>query len=173
MDKSKIVIILSLAVSIIDLLTIFFRRKIISKKFGTLEIEIPNKSNILKPVFTVVCCFILITILWVKKFDFFAVCIIGLCVVLGTELSVRDFITFKKNGVYQNAIVCDGQIIKFADILSFPLLNLSKEDFDAYEQSILIVQTRTKGSKSLIFPTAEDCKSIVLKIKDLHPQFKA
>ena len=79
----------------------------------------------------------------------------------------------RKNGVYENAIVFDGQIIRFSDILAFPLLNLSKEDFDAYEQSILIVQTKSKGAKSLIFQNPEECKKTVLQIKELHPQFKA
>ena len=49
----------------------------------------------------------------------------------------------------------------------------SKEDFDAYEQSILIVQTKSKGAKSLIFQNPEECKKTVLQIKELHPQFKA
>lgn len=173
MDKTKTVILLSIVLCVLNLITVFFRRKSINKKFGVLEIPLSNKNNIVKPAITVFCCFFLIGILFMRKFDFFAVCIMGMCAVLGTELSVREFTTFKKNGVYENAIVFDGQIIRFSDILAFPLLNLSKEDFDAYEQSILIVQTKSKGAKSLIFQNPEECKKTVLQIKELHPQFKA
>ena len=107
--------------------TIKLREKKIDRDLGKCSVQFVRKTNkLIIPV--VIFAIALVAVQFFRDFQFYINIILDVVAVLGTELAIRDFIFQKKAGIYENAMIADGRIIKRNDIIALPTLKYEESE---------------------------------------------
>ncbi|MCR5698857.1 MAG: hypothetical protein K6G52_04340 [Treponemataceae bacterium] len=103
------------------------REKKIDRDLGNCIVQFVRKTNkLIIPV--VIFALAMVVIQFFREFQLYICLILDAVAVLGTELALRDFIFQKKAGIYENAMIADGRIIKKNDIIALPTLEYEESE---------------------------------------------
>lgn len=122
----------ALAASIYLLATMNFRRKKIQESLGSCLLELTRKTT---PVFwaAVVLIPLFIAALWLRTFDLYVEVILCATAVLAAVIVTRERNYGMLSGIWDNALIVDGRLLKKENIASFPTFDY-EEDEDAEPQ---------------------------------------
>ena len=159
MSLNLLILILCYAAMICTLIFLPQNTKKIVNKAGTLLYSLKNKNNL---GFYAVCivAFALVFLLFFQQVTLYTV-IIDLCAVFGLFIVTKEWSLKKVYGVYQNLIIINSTVLEYSDIVTFPILNLPKEEQEHYQKNVLVVATESKGNINLIFETDDDCSKVI------------
>ena len=108
-----------------------------------------------------VTAFVLITLSYFIRYTFFVTIILCACGVLGAWIVVGEAALGGKYGLYENGIVAVGKYIPYDDIVTFPILNLPKDEQLNYPQNELVIASRKYGNIEIPFDSDEICREVV------------
>ena len=165
MNLSILVLVLCYLAMICTLIFLPLNTKKILNKSGKLIYSLSKKNNI---GFYAVCvfAFALVFLLRLKTVNFYSI-VINLCAVLGLFIVTKEANLKKVYGVYENMIIVNSSIIEYSDIVTFPILDLPKDEQEHYPKNILVLATESKGKTELVFETDEICQKVIECLKEL------
>ena len=100
-----------------------------------------------------------------QNLSFYSI-IIQLCGVLGLFIVCKEANLKKHNGVYEKLLIVNSTFVEYSDIVTFPVLDLPKEEQENYPKNVLVVATESKGKVDLIFSSDEECSLVIEKLKE-------
>ena len=109
-----------------------------------------------------------ITLVLLRSFGVMMDGIFCACAVLSLELIFRDRIAAVLSGVYKNALIADGKIIFFSDVLALPTLAWEEDA----ETCALKIVSKKDGEFSVQFENAEERKNTVSAILEAAPNLR-
>lgn len=163
MNAKLIFMIISYVLIISILCFIPFNRKRIIKYSGE-QIYSLGHNSILKTIFVNIVCVFLIFIVYKMDYNLLISFALSGCGVFGSFIFSKDGGLSTLDGVYENALICNGNFIKYSDILEFPVFKLSKEDRALYAGNSLIIVTKKKTKIELAFKSEEECRRVVAQL---------
>ena len=104
----------------------------------------------------------------VRRFSLFITLILTATAVLAVELSFRDHILQKLNGVYENGLITGGRFLQKDEIVSFPTLAYENDSDNASSVPPQMLKTVTKnnGVIFLEFANSEERNNAVQILKN-------
>ena len=114
-----------------------------------------------------ITAFVLITLSVLMNYTFFITMILCACGVLGAWIVVGEAALGSKYGLYDNGIVAVGKYIPYDDIVTFPILNLPKEEQKHYPQNVLVIASRKYGNIEVPFDSDEICGEVIRILRKL------
>lgn len=164
----KYICILSYILYVVLLISYPLRKKKWLENAGKIKYE--SKKHDTRIFYMIVCLVpILITVTLIRNLGLFMNCIMCACSIFALEIMVRDTISKKTAGIYENACITDGKYIPLDDIIALPTL--------AYEGdtsvSTLKIVTNKHGEMYLNFPDERERKDFVKNLVELLPRLKA
>lgn len=174
MNQIQVRIIFILAAYIlffVDLLTIPFRRKTVTKDTGNKVMDLTG-SSIIQKIVIYILAFGLISTIWIRDFGPMMNFVLCGCGVFAAELMTKDVALYKLYGVYEKGIIFDGSYFAFDSMIGFPVLQLSQEEQKNYDSKTLYFVTKNKGSTSFTFATEEEYKAVVEQMFKLKPELQ-
>ena len=172
---------LTIIINSISLLLIAFlcitvkpRMKKLSESLGECLFPLTRRKNWLSIIVIVAACGMII-LQFFREFQFYIMIIMDAVAVLGAEICIKDFITLRKAGVYEKALVVDGRIIYTDDIIAFPTLeyenteeyikekqedNFSQDALETAQKTLKIV-TNSSGEIYTYFASKEERAKVV------------
>lgn len=120
-------------------------------------------------IVAIVLCFAVIFIMRFRSFQLYITVLIDVACVLGINLAVRETIYRRASGVYENALITDGELLPREEILSVPVLDYEQDENgesseNAYENTLKIV-TEKSGVKWIAFASAEEKQAVLTILK--------
>ena len=141
-----------------------YSKKLLSKA-GNLYFSF-NKKTDAKYYGVLIFSLLLIFLMYFQQATLYTF-IINACAVLGFFIVNKES-TFKKNyGVYENMIIANSTFVEYSDIVTFPILDLPKEEQENYPKNCLTIATKSKGKINLVFSSDEECSLVIEKLKEL------
>lgn len=122
-----IIRIAALAISAYIFATMNIRKKKLQESLGTCQLELTRKTT---PVFwvAVVLVPLFIAALWLRTFDFYVEVILCATAVLATIIVTRERNYGMLSGVWDNALIVDGRLLKKENIASFPTFDYETDE---------------------------------------------
>ena len=170
MEIARIVInIVSAVAVLLCAVSVFWQEKKVKSSYGECIVPfIRKKSRLFVPV--IVVAFAIIALQFFRSFQFYILVVLDAVAVLASFIASKDFVLQKNAGLYENALISDGRIIKKTDVIALPTLEYEEsEDFkkekesdeyasDAYETAMksLKVVTNSHGTFFVGFATKEE-----------------
>jgi len=160
----SVIAIVSYIVGIVIVASIPQRTKRLNTKIGSCLLPLERSSSKLY-IIAIICCFIVIALLRFRSFSIFVTVILDITCLLGLNLSVKEILYRRAGGVYENALITQGDLFYRENIIAIPVLNYDKttetEEY-AYKNTLKIVTD--KGGETWIgFANAQE-KEATLKI---------
>lgn len=159
----------ALAISAYIFITMNIRRKKLQKSLGTCLLELTRRTT---PVFwaSVVLVPLFIAALWLRTFDMYVEVILCLTAVLAAVIVTRERNYCMLSGVWDNALIVDGRLLKKENIASFPTFDY-EEDENAEQQDeiyrrALKVVTEDSGIIYVGFADEKEKKAACAILKD-------
>lgn len=143
------------------------RKKNILQSVGKIILPIKRRAS---PLFFAIVAIapIIITLVFLGAFSTFIKFILCACAVLAVEITSKERISTILAGVYENALIADGKVIPYSEIMSLPTL--------AYEEdatvSTLKIVTKKEGEFFIGFENGEERASVVSEVLKQAPFLK-
>ncbi|OJF77369.1 MAG: hypothetical protein BKP49_02580 [Treponema sp. CETP13] len=169
MNITFIIRVISYAIGVLLLASFPVRTKRLKLEAG--ECLLPLKRSTSKMyIVAILLCFAVIFILRFRDFQLYITVIMDLACVLGINLAVRETVNRSASGVYENALVTEGDLFYRKNIIAIPEITNEKDDDDStsessYENTLKIV-TQKAGETWIAFDTAEEKRAALLILKD-------
>ena len=64
-------------------------------------------------------------------------------------------------------LIVNSTFVEYSDIVTFPVLDLPKEEQENYPKNVLVVATESKGKVDLIFSSDKECALVIEKLKEI------
>mgnify|MGYP007101834934 FL=1 len=149
------------------LLTFPLRLKNMQNSAGKLVLSLKQKTS--KSYIAIfVIAPVIITLILLLSFPLTTQIVICACSVLAVHIVVKELLSRKIAGVYENALIFDGKHILLSDILSLPTL--------AYEEDASVctlkIVTKQEGEFFITFATSEERQNTVQCLLSLNPALK-
>lgn len=87
--------------------------------------------------------------------------VIPYCAVLGLYVSTKEGTFRPVNGVYENLLIVGSDIIRYDDIISFPIEELPPEERAKHPANVLLVVTKKGGKRNLTFNNANELSEVL------------
>lgn len=159
----------ALALSAYIFATMNIRRKKIESSLGTCLLELTRKTT---PVFwaAVVLVPLFIAALWLRTFDLYVEVILCATAVLAAVIVTRERNYGMLSGVWDNALIVDGRLLKKENIASFPTFDYEADDEQEVQDEIyrraLKVVTEDSGIIYVGFADEEEKNAACAILKD-------
>lgn len=143
------------------------RKKNILQSVG--KIILPIKRSVSPLFFAIVAIApIIITLVLLGTFSTFIKFVLCACAVLSVEITSKERISTILAGVYENALIIDGKVITYNEIMALPTL--------AYEEdatvSTLKIVTKKEGEFFIGFEDGEERANVVSEVLKQAPFLK-
>lgn len=126
-----------------------------------------NKKTDVKYYGVLIFSFLLVFLMYFQQTTLYTV-IINACAVLGLFIVCKESTLKKCYGVYENMIIVNSTFVEYSDIITFPILDLPKDEQQNYPKNCLTIATESKGKVDLIFSTDEECQQAIQKLQELQ-----
>ena len=124
------------------------------KKLGNCLLPLTQKNSKTLFLILILTCLIF-ALLFVRRFSLFITLILSTTAVLSVELSFRDHVLQKLNGVYENGLITGGRLITKEDFVSFPTLVYENDSDDASSVPPQMLKTVTKNNGVIFLEFAD------------------
>ena len=101
------------------------------------------------------------------NFSLFIRIVLNCCYILADYIITREYFFTKDSGIYENGIIQRSVFIKIDDIVTFPVLNIPKEEQENYPDYTLSVATKSKGNIDLIYKDKAERDFVVRKLTEI------
>ncbi len=160
MDILTIVHITSYAIAVLLLVSLPVRMALFSKGLGSVLLPLTKtKTNLY--ILTISLAIVMLTVLHFRDFSIFVASVLHGTALLALEMGVREFLHRIKTGLYEKALVVDGQKILKDEIVALPTL-----EYETEVDNTLSIVTEKRGTKIVFFATKKERESVVQIIKD-------
>lgn len=147
-------------------LSIPFRRKAVRAAAGDQLFSLA-RNNVTKTVLINLLAAFLVYTVYRLDYNLFVSAVLCGAAIAGSFIITKDGGISNMDGVYKNAIICNGLVLPYEQIEDFPVFKLSKEDQALYAKNALIVTTKKKTKHELIFKDEETCSKVVELFKEM------
>jgi hypothetical protein len=166
MNITLIIRIICYAIGILIVVSFPQRIKQLKKSTGLCLLPLKRTQSKLF-IIAIVLCFAVIAILRFRSFQLYITVIIDIACVLGINLSVRESVNRRASGVYERALITDGELFYRENIIAIPELNYDKDEETseyAYKNTLKIVTTKG-GETWIAFADAEEKEAVLNIVK--------
>ncbi len=159
MDILTIVHFTSYALALLLLLSLPVRSAMFSKKTGSclLPLHKPKKKLY---IIVITLAIVMLVVLYFREFSLFVAIVLHGTALLAVEMGVREYLNRSKSGIYENALVVDGRVVKKAEIVVLPTLEY-ETDFN----NTLDIVTENRGTITVYFHNAKEREDAVVVLK--------
>src|SRR5574344_1006483 len=84
----------------------------------------------------------------------------------------KEIVLYSLNGIYQNGVICNSEVVYYSDIMSFPVLQLPKNEQANYDSSFLVVSIGRKDNINLCYKDEDECKSVLDAMLSICPSLQ-
>ncbi len=159
MDILTIVKLSSYVITLLIILSFPVRFSLLSKMMGKRIIVLSStKANMYIAV--IALALIMLIVLYFRDFSLVVAVVLHGTALLAIEMGVREFLHRIKSGIYENALVADGRIIRKDEIVTLPTLEYEKEAGNTLE-----IVTENRGTISVFFSSVQERNNVVQIIK--------
>ncbi len=144
------------------------RRRIILKRAGTTVFTV-QKKNPLHSLLILVCCALLIGLLWVKELGIPTDIIVLLVAVLGAAMGAAELSLNGCAGVYTKSLIGSGHFLPLSEIYALPMLEKLKREGEAFHHLEMKVITNRRGKVAFHYSSAEECRAVLEHLVKLSP----
>lgn len=144
------------------------RRRIILKRAGTAVFSVAKK-NPLHLLLILVCCAVLIALLWVKELGLPTDITVLLVALLGAVMGAAELSLNGCAGVYTNSLIGSGHFLPLSEIYALPMLDTLKSEGDAFNHLEMKVITNQRGKVSFHYTSADECRAVLEHLVKLSP----
>lgn len=169
MDKNVILIIAGYILYLIVALGNPWQIKKIQKNAGECHYSFGHFDKA-KTILIYILSLVLIALVSLRFFSFFAKVVLEFCAIAGVYISSKESSFAKMSGIYTNGVICSEGYFPYDDILTLPILNLSKEEQENYPKNELIFATNSKGNVQIILNDEKTAENIKSKLFDVCPR---
>ena len=167
MDISLFIVSISYILIAASWFTIPLRRKRSLNESGKIILGFPKKNNKFV-IFVEILSVFLVTILFFIRYGAFVSVVLCGCGVLGAWIVVGEAALGKYYGLYENGIIAVGKYIPYDDIMTFPVLNLPKNEQLNHPQNVLVIASRRYGNVEIAFESDEVCSEVISTLRKMH-----
>lgn len=171
MNINTIFAIISYILIAVVLLYFPLYKKNILVKLGKCHVDKKKKKSILS-VFIYVLCFVMVLIELFRDLGLTLNFLISGCAVLGVYIITKEIVLYSINGIYEKGLVCNSEVVLYDDIMSFPVLQLPKDEQKNYDPSFLVISIGRKDNINLSYESEEECKIVLDQILTICPSLK-
>ncbi len=140
-----------------------FRRKKIIREAGEV-IYAMNHKNLSRLILVNVIAVFLSVIVFKMNYNYLVSGALSACAVAASFIVTKDAGISDLDGVYENAILCNGNFIKYSDIKEFPVFKLPKKDQELYAKNALVIVTNKNIKTELVFASDEECQRVIAQL---------
>lgn len=158
-----IILIVALTGMAVVLSLIPFRRKKIIKEAGEV-IYAMNHKNLGRLIFVNIVAIILPVLVFKMNYNYLLSGALSICGIAASFIVTKDAGISDLDGVYENALVCNGNFIKYSDIKEFPVFKLPKKDQELYAKNALVIVTNKNIKTELVFASDEECQRVIAQL---------
>ena len=169
-DYRFLLIISALAVFLLLLFSIPFRKKNYSNKAGKNLVKTSENKKYLMNYLSIIFAAFLIAILFFRNLGFVYNLIICLVALLAVYMGTEEIVLNGLSGLYENALIGNGKYLSLSEIFVLPVLSYSKEEQAALDQRILVITTEKKGSVNFIFSSEDEKNFVENQLLKLKPE---
>lgn len=166
--KLSVLIIVAICIFAIDTGFILYVKDILKYCGKKIFLTYHPKKNYRLVLFSgKIVLFMAIAVTYLTNFGLFVQIVLNSCYILADYIITREYLLNKNSGIYEHGIIQGSVFIKIDDIVTFPVLNLPKEEQESYPDYTLSVATKSKGNIDLIYKNKEERDLIVSKLVEM------
>lgn len=167
MTNTFLILIVAFVALVFSVFYNFGFRKKKERSWGECKMPLARKTKKIFP-FAIALCIVMLVVLYFRSVDLWITVVIASTAVLGTHISIQDYIMQSKSGIYENVIITRGKLLKKEEVVAFPTLEYENdsEDASSVPPEMLKTVTNSFGIVFLEFASPEERNKAVELLKD-------
>jgi|SRR5574344_1012298 hypothetical protein len=147
-----------------------YKKQILAKMGNCIHKKTKKKSPLSLIIY--VLCFVIVLLELFRKLSLSMNLMISGCAILGVFIITKEIVLYSLNGIYQNGVICNSEVVYYSDIMSFPVLQLPKNEQANYDSSFLVVSIGRKDNINLCYKDEDECKSVLDAMLSICPSLQ-
>lgn len=169
MDSKIIISITSGILYMAILLSIPVRKKIDLRKAGKLIASLP-KAKVANDFLIISVCACLIVLCTFKSFGLMMNLIVSGCALMGTFISSKEIAHLGHEGLYENCIIANSNILPLKEMMNIPEILVSDKDKEYFDKTTLMIKKQNGNIQNYIFSSHEEKMGFINKLLEIKPE---